>query len=388
MTNDSPNPESLSETEAFCANPGSADELNKTPLSHGLVSDTEFGDAAAGLADTIVEPSELIERLSADGKLSEFQSERILAGEADSLVVGGYVVTGELGKGGMGVVYRGVHLELGRDVAIKFLAEDIATNPSALARFKQEGKRAAQLHHPNIVATYDAGTHKGRPYLVMKLEEGSDLASIVKLNGALDIAIAIDFVLQTAAGLHYAHGQGIIHRDIKPANLILNVDDVVKILDLGLSKSIVANSSDYETQTASLTRAGHGMGSPGYMALEQAVDAKAADARSDIYGLGATLFWLVTGQQMYEFASYEDYIRLLSSDRPPKLDDARPGVPAALEELYLSMVSMNPDKRPQTMEEVIERLSSVPTADSAKPRATKPSVRDRARSLFKPFFRS
>ena len=171
-----------------------------------------------------------------DEKLTKHQVTTILDGIATGLVLGGYTLLNKIGEGGMGQVFKAIHRRLERPAAIKVLAAKLLDSPDAVRRFYQEVRVAARLSHPNIVATYDASEEDGIHYLAMEYVEGCDLAALVKSGGTMTVAQALDYIIQAARGLEYAHGKGVVHRDIKPSNLLLDSENTIKILDMGLAR--------------------------------------------------------------------------------------------------------------------------------------------------------
>jgi hypothetical protein len=213
---------------------------------------------------------------------------------------GRFEVLGPLGAGAMGEVYRARDESLGREVAIKVLPARFSADPERLRRFDTEARAAGTLHHPNVVTTYDLGTHDGMPYVVSELLEGETLRALLE-GGKLPLRKAIDYGRQTALGLAAAHARGIVHRDLKPENLFVTLDGHVKILDFGLAKLIRPEQGDSpagDSLAATMTQAGMIMGTAGYMAPEQ-VRAEAADHRSDIFSLGCVLYEMATGERAF-----------------------------------------------------------------------------------------
>ena len=279
-----------------------------------------------------------------------------------------YEVLRELGRGGMGVVYLARNTLMGRLEVLKVVGGDLIRRPEVLDRFLREIRSAARLHHPNIVAAYSAIRLGESLVLAMEYVEGLDLARLVKTTGPLPVAQACGFIYQAALGLQHAHEHGMVHRDIKPANLILareGTRPVVKVLDFGLAK--VTSEGQVDT---SLTREGQMLGTPDYIAPEQIRDAQSADIRADIYSLGCTFYYLLTGGPPFSGKNLWDlYQAHLSRDAGP-LNLVRPEVPVELAAMVAKMMAKEPGTRFQTPGEVAQACchsSRRRTGDRRKP---------------------
>ncbi len=305
---------------------------------------------------------ELARELVRKKKLTKFQAEEVSKGKGQSLVLGNYVLMEQIGAGGMGQVFKAEHRRMHRTVAIKMLPPNVTKDASAIARFEREVTAAAKLRHPNIVAADDADCANGVHFLVMEMVEGSDLSALVKKNGPFSIEKAVNYVLQAAKGLEFAHHEGVVHRDIKPANLLLDKKGTVKILDMGLAR--LNGDVDAPTQ-AELTSTGTVMGTVDYMAPEQALDTKTADARADIYALGCSLYYLLTGKATYGGDTLMAKL-LAHRDQPiPALRSIRQEVPEQLDVVFRKLVAKKVEDRYQSMTEVIaelERCTAGPTS--------------------------
>lgn len=271
--------------------------------------------------------------------------------------IGDYEIIAVLGSGGMGDVYRAVHRRMDRTVALKVLRPEISKDPGLIQRFNREVKAAARLSHPNIVAAFNAREEDGVYCLITEFIDGEDLQAIVRRDGPLSVDLAVNVVLQVARGLEYAHGKGVIHRDIKPANILLEQAETVKILDMGLARFDQEGTARDE---AELPATGMIMGTAAYMSPEQARNTKNADARSDIYSLGCTLYFLLTGRLTYVGETLVDTILAHASEPIPSLrDDEKNHVAPEIDAIFRQMVAKNPFDRFQSMTEVIRALESL-----------------------------
>jgi serine/threonine protein kinase/formylglycine-generating enzyme required for sulfatase activity len=265
-----------------------------------------------------------------------------------------YEMLRELGRGGMGVVYLAQNTLMGRPEVLKVVGSHLISRPGVLDRFLREIRAAAKLHHPNIVTAYSALRMGDSLVLTMEYVEGLDLSKMVKAKGPLPVTHACNFIYQAARGLQHAHERGMVHRDIKPANLIVARNGkraVVKVLDFGLAKVAIEDAGDH-----GLTREGQMLGTPDYIAPEQIRNAQAADIRADIYSLGCTLYYLLTGAAPFRGDNLWDlYQAHFSMDATP-LNLARPEVPVELAALVGKMMAKDRDRRFQTPDEVAQAL--------------------------------
>jgi hypothetical protein len=272
-----------------------------------------------------------------------------------------YRVLKLLGRGGMGVVYQAEHKMMDRLVAVKVISRALVERPEALERFQREVRAAAKLDHPNIVKAYDAEQAGDLQLLAMEYVEGKSLADVLRKKGPLPIPNACHYIRQAAIGLEHACEHGMVHRDLKPHNLMLTPKGVVKILDFGLAKL----ASERTGSAAGLTAENAVLGTPEYMAPEQALSTKDADIRADIYALGATLFCLLTGRPPFTGDNPLAVIVAQAQDAPPPVESLRPDVPPDLATLVARMLAKDPAARPQTPKEVADALKPFVRARSA-----------------------
>ncbi|MCA9045487.1 MAG: protein kinase, partial [Planctomycetaceae bacterium] len=273
-----------------------------------------------------------------------------------------------LGRGGMGTVYLAKPHNGGKDVAIKLLRADVASQTELQRRFVREMQTAIKLQHSNIVQAHQEEEHEGQFGLVMELIEGANLEQVVALNGPLPVDSALDAFRQAATGLQFAHEQGIVHRDIKPANLLRDEQGTVKILDMGLARFIAPDE-----HLSMLTRTGMVMGTASYMSPEQARDPREVDERSDWYSLGCTLFYLLTGRAPYQGANPIQLALAHSQESIPSVRDNRPEVPEVVDNLCQRLLAKNPADRPAPLEEISavldgrDAIAAQPTSTMADP---------------------
>ncbi len=316
-------------------------------LAVGVVPVEDY-DALAdrSAVDRAPDDDALLTALLAARLLTEFQAERLRAGRLHGLVLGNYRLLDRIGVGGMGVVYRAEHRSLRTPVAVKALPPTPDQNPRTLARFFLEARAVGRLQHPNIVAAIDAGEEPARgpdfpavPYFVMELIPGTDLERAAA-RAPLPVGFACHVAHQIADALIEAHRLGLIHRDLKPSNVLVTPQGQAKLLDFGLARL---------PGEERLTRTGAQLGTIGYMAPEQARDAHAVDGRADVFGLGATLFYALTGQ-----APFADIMATFGP--PPSARALRPEVPAGLDAVLSRMMAADPDQRYPSAEAAMRAL--------------------------------
>jgi serine/threonine protein kinase len=302
---------------------------------------------------------------------SDGPERKLLAENGIGCIVGNYRLTSRLGGGGMGTVYRATHLMIKCERAIKLMNSCLADSPEAIKRFLREAQATVALSHPNIAATYDVNRDGETVYLVMELIEGQDLASLVKQAGPLSLQHAARIIEDVANGLAFAHKAGFVHRDIKPQNIMLSAEDRPVILDMGLVRILdhtepntlskgqtpptdVENTVDY--YRTRLTEDHSLLGTLAYMSPEQARDPQNVDARSDIYSLGCTMYYLLTGKHAFSGSSAEEILtkHLAGSfDRP---SESRPALPGSLEQIVLRMIRGKPNDRYASADHVAQAL--------------------------------
>jgi serine/threonine protein kinase len=273
--------------------------------------------------------------------------------------IGPYQILAELGRGGMGEVYRARDARLERDVAIKVLGADFAKDADRVRRFTIEAQATGALNHPNILAAYDVGTHDGAPYLVAELLEGETLRERMDA-GRLPLSKALELARQVASGLAAAHAKGITHRDIKPENLFVTTDGRAKILDFGLAKAAASAgaTADEATRLNSATSAGVVMGTVGYMSPEQ-VRGEAADARSDIFSFGVVLYELLSGQRPFIGDTAVQTMNAILTEDPPEIVTTSRALPPALERVVRHCLEKKPDERFQSARDLAFALDAL-----------------------------
>lgn len=326
----------------------------------GLLSREQYHDAKQLVPET--ERGRLLAReLVRQGLLTRFQAERLLIGRTDGFFLDQYIVQDELGRGGMGRVYMAKHRTMHRIVAVKVLAPDLTSSERAQDMFLREVRAVAQLVHPNIVTAYDANKAGDRYYLVLEYVDGPNLDQLVKANGRQAIGQSCDFIRQAAQGLQCAHLAGMVHRDIKPANILIQrraadgSPGLVKINDFGLARLIDPVSGEKPHGTI-LTRPNTVMGTPDYLSPEQARNLHKTDIRSDIYSLGCTFYYLLTGTVPFPGGTPMEKLIRHTNAEPTPIEVLRPETPAEVVAILNKMMAKRPEDRYQTPAELVQAL--------------------------------
>lgn len=322
--------------------------VDKDQLTQAL-SDLERQRGKPSLSD----PQAVANHLREAGLLTRWQCDKLLEGRHKGFLLGKYKLLDHLGTGGMSAVYLAEHINMQRRVAIKVLPTQRVHDSSYLARFYREARAAAALDHPNIVRAYDVDNRNDTHYLVMEYVQGQDMQRLVKSQGALSFEVAADYFRQAADGLAHAHKMGLIHRDIKPANLLVDPHGVVKLLDLGL-----ARFADDNQASLTIAHDENVLGTADYLAPEQAVNSHRVDTRADIYSLGCTFYFALTGHPPFPDGTLPQRLMKHQTAEPANIAKERPGTPAELVAICQRMMAKSPDKRYQTASEVAEALAN------------------------------
>ena len=280
--------------------------------------------------------------------------------------LGPYEVMGLIGAGGMGEVYRASDTRLGRDVAIKVLPVDFASDPERLRRFEREARAVASFNHPHILTVHDVGTHAGTPYVVTELLEGETLRELLERR-APTLKQALSLAVQAAQGLAAAHRKGVVHRDVKPDNLFVTSDGALKILDFGLAKQVPrAEEGEPRPTVSTATRDGVVMGTVAYMSPEQA-QGLTVDARSDVFSFGVVLYELLTHTHPFRRETTAATLGAILETEPKAPGTLTPAVPHDLEKILLRCLRKEPDRRLQSMADVELELGEVAAALDSPP---------------------
>jgi serine/threonine protein kinase len=331
-----------------------------------LFAPEQVDSIANELVPQFRDPESLLDYLIEIDWLTSFQSQLLLDGRWDELTLGPYNILAQLGAGGVSEVFKAWDTLRGRVVALKVLHHHLAEKNKAVRQFQRELQAITRLSHPNIIKTFDAHEALTMHYFAMEFVEGMDLEKYIKQTGPLPVEQACDYARQAAHGLQHAHQSGLVHRDIKPANLFLlhppllaaplpigkrAPDPLVKVLDWGLARCL-RDPAESDPQIAlseeELTEEkGSLIGTADYIAPEQSHDPTLVDIRADIYSLGCTLFYLLTGQPPFQGLTLMQKLMQHREDEPPSLREIRPDVPDELDAFVRKMLAKWPGDRPQ-----------------------------------------
>src|SRR5262245_16081037 len=335
--------------------PTTADELLDLVQKSGLIEEARLRAYVQKLTQGAIpaDPAKLAERMVRDALLTYFQAEQLLQGKYKRFSLGKYKVLEKLGSGGMGTVFLCEHKLMRRRVAVKVLPVPKAEDKASLDRFYREARAVAAVDHPNIVRAYDIDQDDNLHFLVMEWVDGSNLQDLVKKFGPLEGLRACHYIYGAAVGLQHAYEIGLIHRDIKPGNILLDRTGVVKILDLGLARLT-------HDQEDNLTRQNdeNVLGTADYLAPEQAMDSHTVDIRADIYSLGATFYFLLTGSPPFPEGSVAQKLIWHQNRQPRSIKVLRAEVPEAIIAVVERMMAKDPEKRYRTPSEVMAALSA------------------------------
>jgi serine/threonine protein kinase len=342
-----------------------------------LLEAEQLEELTSSLQTRIPEPRALAQELLRRGWLTSYQVNLLLQGRRGELTLGPYLLLARLGGGGMGRVFKARHRRVGRVVAVKVLSGEQLRDPEALRRFHREIEATAKLSHPNAVFAYDADQLGDSHLIEMEYVEGTDLARLVQERGPLPVAETCDYVCQAALGLQHAHEQGLVHRNIKPSNLLLahpqaadrgtsnggpasgGRGGVIKVLDMGLAR-LQWTMGDEGSRT--VLKEGAVMGTPDYMAPEQAVRPHEVDIRADLYSLGCTFYLLLTGQAPFPGGSLAEKLLKHQSEEPVPVERLRPEVSPEVAAVVHRLMAKRPEQRYQSPAELIAALSALPSS--------------------------
>jgi serine/threonine protein kinase len=337
------------------AEPSPSQQFVRNIMRSGLLDQNELSAAVRGASSEVRHnPTALADFLVNSGKLSHFQAHKLLQGTWQGLVLGPYQVLAPLGRGGMGSVYLARDTRTMSLVALKVLPPKKAREGDrALARFKREMDLARKVSHPNLTRTFDAGSIQGVYYIAMEYIPGQSLHRLVANDGPLPVASAARLFAEVAAGLGHAHRQGLIHRDLKPSNIMVTPNRHAKLLDLGLAIDVTEELPD---DKAVVGGQGYILGTMDYIAPEQAEDSTKVSSRSDIYAMGCSLYYVLTGRPPFPGGTSVQKMQRHRNEMPERLGNLNPTVSDDFSVLVERMMAKSPADRPATAEEVRTEL--------------------------------
>ncbi|MHC4532654.1 MAG: serine/threonine protein kinase [Planctomycetota bacterium] len=331
--------------------------FGKMAIEQGLCTDKELQQSLEELKSrSSANPAILQDLMVELGYITETQAERLKTGIKESKAaahqIPGYKIVGKLGAGAMAVVYKARQLSLNRMVAIKILPKRFTENPEYVERFYKEGQAAGRLNHPNIVQAIDVGEAGGYHYFVMEYVEGKTIADDLAAGKVFEEAEALDMIIQVANALAHAHTQSLIHRDVKPKNIMINNNGAIKLADMGLARA----TTDIE---AAQSEAGKAYGTPYYIAPEQIRGKIDIDGRADIYGLGATLYHMLTGRVPFMAEDSADVMRKHLKEKLIPPDHINTSLSAGVSEVIEIMMAKKKENRYNDIEELLVDLNAL-----------------------------
>jgi len=331
--------------------------FGKMAIEQGLCTDKELQQSLEELQSrSKVNPAILQDLMVELGYITESQAERLKTGIKESKAaahqIPGYKIVGKLGAGAMAVVYKARQLSLNRMVAIKILPKRFTENPEYVERFYKEGQAAGKLNHPNIVQAIDVGEAGGYHYFVMEYVEGKTIADDLAAGKVFEENEALDMIIQVASALAHAHAQSLIHRDVKPKNIMISNNGTIKLADMGLARA----TTDIE---AAQSEAGKAYGTPYYIAPEQIRGKIDIDGRADIYGLGATLYHMLTGRVPFMAEDSADVMRKHLKEKLIPPDHINTSLSAGVSEVIEIMMAKKKENRYNDVEELLVDLKAL-----------------------------
>jgi serine/threonine protein kinase len=336
----------------------------KTVLRSGLMDRAQLQEALRDVPrEQRDDPQALADHLVRKGKLSRFQAGKILRGTGKGLLLGHFQVLAPIGRGGMGTVYLARDERSGELVALKLLPPSRWRGEERLlARFQREMELSRRVAHPHLAWTYESGLCERIYYLAMEYIPGKNLSRVVAEGGPLHVPRAARLMAEVASALEHAHNQGLIHRDLKPSNIMITPNDHAKVLDLGL-----ALMQGEQADLSVIGGQGYIVGTMDYIAPEQSADSTAVDRRSDIYALGCTLYFALTGRPPFPGGTSLDKVRRHRTEEPTPLLELAPAVPFGFAQLIRRMMAKDPDARPSSAAAVEEELRAWATEEMVLP---------------------
>ena len=331
--------------------------FGKMAIDQGLCTDEELRQSLEELKSrSTADPAILKDLMVELGYITESQAERLGTGIKESKAaahqIPGYKIVGKLGAGAMAVVYKARQLSLNRMVAIKILPKRFTENPEYVERFYKEGQAAGKLNHPNIVQAIDVGEAGGYHYFVMEYVEGKTIADDLAAGKVFEETEALDMIIQVANALSHAHALSLIHRDVKPKNIMISNSGTIKLADMGLARA----TTDIE---AAQSEAGKAYGTPYYIAPEQIRGKIDIDGRADIYGLGATLYHMLTGRVPFMAEDSADVMRKHLKEKLIPPDHINTLLSAGVSEVIEIMMAKKKEDRYNNMEELLVDLNAL-----------------------------